>query len=126
MPGAARKRLTRRLKGPRLPEPKWNDSKAKAVASFSSLLRHPQAIYPFMLQPHVGTLPIKTAAPSGVNIRLRRMVLNIHLWIGLGFAVLLIPISHSDALLVWLLASASVALSRGGGVTNWAFGPEPM
>ena len=59
-----------------------------------------------MLQPHVGTLPIKTAAPSGVNIRLRRMVLNIHLWIGLGFAVLLIPISHSDALLVWLLASA--------------------
>lgn len=35
------------------------------------------------------------------NSRLRRLWLNIHLWIALGFAVLLVPISLSGALLVW-------------------------
>lgn len=69
---------------------------------------------------------------------LRRLWLNIHLWIGLGLAVLLIPISISGALLVWhdhldalvnpdryavtsgpaqapsaMLASASAALGKG-------------
>lgn len=32
---------------------------------------------------------------------LRRLWLNVHLWIGVGFAVLLIPISISGGLLVW-------------------------
>src|SRR6185436_3111506 len=78
------------------------------------------------------------AVPGARLIKLRRLWLNIHLWIGLGFAVLLIPISLSGALLVWhdhldaivnpdryavtqgqvqppsaLLASASAALGRG-------------
>jgi len=35
------------------------------------------------------------------NGRMRRVWLNIHLWIGLGLAVLLVPISLSGALLVW-------------------------
>ncbi|HTS42402.1 MAG TPA: PepSY domain-containing protein [Xanthobacteraceae bacterium] len=35
------------------------------------------------------------------NGRMRRLWLNIHLWIGLGLAVLLVPISLSGALLVW-------------------------
>jgi len=35
------------------------------------------------------------------NSRLRRLWLNIHLWIALTFAVLLVPISLSGALLVW-------------------------
>jgi uncharacterized iron-regulated membrane protein len=39
--------------------------------------------------------------PSSVNARLRRLWLNIHLCIGIGLAVLLIPISLSGALLVW-------------------------
>jgi uncharacterized iron-regulated membrane protein len=33
--------------------------------------------------------------------RLRRLWLNVHLWIGLGFAALLVPISLSGAPLVW-------------------------
>jgi len=33
--------------------------------------------------------------------RLRRLWLNVHLWIGVGLAVLLIPISISGGLLVW-------------------------
>ncbi len=32
---------------------------------------------------------------------LRRLWLNLHLWIGVGLAVLLIPISISGGLLVW-------------------------
>ena len=36
-----------------------------------------------------------------LNARLRRLWLNIHLWIGLGLAVLLVPVSLSGALLVW-------------------------
>jgi uncharacterized iron-regulated membrane protein len=32
---------------------------------------------------------------------LRRLWLNVHLWIGVGLAVLLIPISISGGLLVW-------------------------
>jgi uncharacterized iron-regulated membrane protein len=76
--------------------------------------------------------------PASLNGRLRRLWLNIHLWIGIGFAVLLVPISVSGALLVWhdhvdaivnpdryavtegvtqppsaLLASAGVAVGRG-------------
>jgi len=39
--------------------------------------------------------------PATLNARLRRLWLNVHLWIGLGLAVLLIPISLSGALLVW-------------------------
>ena len=39
--------------------------------------------------------------PAPLNARLRRLWLNIHLWIGLGLAVLLVPISLSGALLVW-------------------------
>lgn len=35
------------------------------------------------------------------NGRLRRLWLNVHLWIGLGLAALLVPISLSGALLVW-------------------------
>jgi uncharacterized iron-regulated membrane protein len=77
------------------------------------------------------------ASPARIG-RLRRLWLNIHLYIGLGLAVLLIPISLSGALLVWhdhvdavvnparyavtsgraqppsaLLASASASLGRG-------------
>src|ERR1700745_3882519 len=33
--------------------------------------------------------------------KLRRLWLNVHLWIGVGLAVLLIPISVSGGLLVW-------------------------
>ena len=33
--------------------------------------------------------------------QLRRLWLNVHLWIGVGMAVLLVPISLSGALLVW-------------------------
>lgn len=33
--------------------------------------------------------------------RLRRLWLNIHLWLGLGLALLLVPVSLSGALLVW-------------------------
>ena len=36
-----------------------------------------------------------------MNGRLRRLWLNIHLWLGIGLAVLLVPISFSGALLVW-------------------------
>ena len=39
--------------------------------------------------------------PAPLNARLRRLWLNIHLWIGLGAAALLVPISLSGALLVW-------------------------
>jgi uncharacterized iron-regulated membrane protein len=53
-----------------------------------------------MKHPTIGIFPIEPA-PSAWNGRLRRLWLNIHLWIGLGFAVLLIPISISGALLVW-------------------------
>ena len=35
------------------------------------------------------------------NSRLRKLWLNVHLCIALGLAVLLVPISHSGALLVW-------------------------
>jgi uncharacterized iron-regulated membrane protein len=38
---------------------------------------------------------------SSVNARLRRLWLNIHLWLGIGLAVLLVPISLSGAPLVW-------------------------
>jgi len=80
----------------------------------------------------------RSADPAARLGRLRRIWLNIHLWIGLGLAVLLIPISISGALLVWhdhvdalinpgryavtrgeaqapsaLLASASAALGKG-------------
>src|SRR4029079_843587 len=48
-----------------------------------------------------GILPNNAPMLSGVNSRLRRFWLNIHLCIGLGLAVLLIPISLSGALLVW-------------------------
>jgi uncharacterized iron-regulated membrane protein len=33
--------------------------------------------------------------------KLRRLWLNVHLWIGIGLAALLVPISISGALLVW-------------------------
>jgi len=38
---------------------------------------------------------------SSVNARLRRLWLNLHLWLGIGLAVLLVPISLSGSLLVW-------------------------
>ncbi len=47
--------------------------------------------------PHLPTNP-------GIDMRaatLRRLWLNVHLWIGVGLAVLLIPISMSGGLLVW-------------------------
>jgi uncharacterized iron-regulated membrane protein len=40
----------------------------------------------------------QVASRSG---RLRRFWLNVHLWLGLGVAVLLVPVSLSGALLVW-------------------------
>jgi uncharacterized iron-regulated membrane protein len=43
----------------------------------------------------------RAGAPAARLSALRRLWLNIHLWIGLGLAVLLIPISLSGALLVW-------------------------
>jgi uncharacterized iron-regulated membrane protein len=43
----------------------------------------------------------RAGAPTARLSALRRLWLNIHLWIGLGLAVLLIPISFSGALLVW-------------------------
>lgn len=43
----------------------------------------------------------RQSAPSAGLGRLRRLWLNVHLWLGLGFAVLLVPISISGALLVW-------------------------
>src|SRR4029078_5398369 len=91
-----------------------------------------------MSAPNIGILPNNAPMLSGVNSRLRRLWLNIHLCIGLGLALLLIPISLSGALLVWhdhldalinparyavtsgqaqppsaLLASASASLGRG-------------
>jgi uncharacterized iron-regulated membrane protein len=39
--------------------------------------------------------------PGPAKARLRRLWLNIHLWIGLGLAVLLVPIGLSGSLLVW-------------------------
>jgi uncharacterized iron-regulated membrane protein len=39
--------------------------------------------------------------PGSATARLRRLWLNIHLWIGLGLAVLLVPIGLSGSLLVW-------------------------
>jgi uncharacterized iron-regulated membrane protein len=38
---------------------------------------------------------------SSTNGRMRRMWLNVHLWIGLALALLFVPISISGALLVW-------------------------
>ena len=35
------------------------------------------------------------------SAQLRRLWLNVHLWIGVGLALLLIPISVSGGLLVW-------------------------
>jgi uncharacterized iron-regulated membrane protein len=60
-----------------------------------------------------------TASPAARLGRLRRIWLNIHLWIGLGLAVLLIPISLSGALLVWhdhvdaLINPGRYAVTRG-------------
>jgi uncharacterized iron-regulated membrane protein len=39
--------------------------------------------------------------PAASNLRLRRIFVQIHLWLGIGLAVLLIPISLSGAALVW-------------------------
>lgn len=39
--------------------------------------------------------------PADLNARLRRVWLNIHLWIGLGLALLLVPIGLSGSFLVW-------------------------
>src|SRR5882724_6434025 len=39
--------------------------------------------------------------PGATNFRLRRVWLQIHLWLGVGLAILLIPISLSGAALVW-------------------------
>lgn len=39
--------------------------------------------------------------PAASNVRLRRIFVQIHLWLGIGLAVLLIPISLSGAALVW-------------------------
>jgi uncharacterized iron-regulated membrane protein len=41
------------------------------------------------------------AMPGATNIRLRRIWLQIHLWLGIGLAILLVPISLSGAALVW-------------------------
>jgi uncharacterized iron-regulated membrane protein len=51
-----------------------------------------------MQDPIVGILPKKLPRS---NARLRRLWLNFHLWIGLGLAILLVPISLSGAALVW-------------------------
>jgi len=39
--------------------------------------------------------------PGATNFRLRRVWVQIHLWLGIGLAILLIPISLSGAALVW-------------------------
>lgn len=39
--------------------------------------------------------------PGATNARLRRVWVQIHLWLGIGFALLLVPISLSGAALVW-------------------------
>jgi uncharacterized iron-regulated membrane protein len=39
--------------------------------------------------------------PAPASAPLRRLWLNVHLWIGLGLAILLVPVSLSGALLVW-------------------------
>ena len=39
--------------------------------------------------------------PGPINARLRRIWLNIHLWLGLGLALLLVPVGLSGSLLVW-------------------------
>jgi uncharacterized iron-regulated membrane protein len=39
--------------------------------------------------------------PGPTNARLRRLWLNFHLWLGLGLALLLVPIGLSGSLLVW-------------------------
>jgi uncharacterized iron-regulated membrane protein len=57
-------------------------------------------------------------SPSA-SARLRRLWLNIHLWLGLGFALLLVPIGLSGSLLVWhdhvdaLINPARYAVSAG-------------
>jgi len=58
-------------------------------------------------------------APAARLGRLRRLGVNVHLWIGLGLAALLIPISLSGALLVWhdhvdaLVDRARYAITQG-------------
>src|SRR3954471_7175568 len=39
--------------------------------------------------------------PAASNFRLRRVLVQVHLWLGIGLAVLLVPISLSGAALVW-------------------------
>src|SRR3954463_14756498 len=39
--------------------------------------------------------------PAAPKFRLRRVFVQIHLWLGIGLAVLLVPISLSGAALVW-------------------------
>jgi len=39
--------------------------------------------------------------PAASKFRLRRVFVQIHLWLGIGLAVLLVPVSLSGALLVW-------------------------
>ena len=57
--------------------------------------------------------------PARLNARLRRLWLNVHFWIGLGLALLLLPISLSGALLVWhdhldaLINPARYAVTQG-------------
>jgi uncharacterized iron-regulated membrane protein len=38
---------------------------------------------------------------GATNFRLRRVWVQIHLWLGIGLAILLVPISLSGAALVW-------------------------
>lgn len=60
--------------------------------------------------------------PTLSPARLRRLWLNVHLWIGLALAILLVPISLSGALLVWhdhldaLINPARYAVTEGPAV----------
>jgi uncharacterized iron-regulated membrane protein len=71
------------------------------------------AIYPFMARHYLGRLPEEADMPGPSKAGLRRLWLNIHLWLGIGLAVLLVPIGLSGSLLVWHdHLDAAVAPSR--------------
>src|SRR5262245_13013031 len=77
----------------------------------SSQLLHPKITcieqeYPWGAQGSIETRRPAISALGGEqrmlgSIKLRTMLWTLHRWVGIGFAVLLVPISISGALLVW-------------------------
>ncbi len=60
-----------------------------------------QSLYTQDKPEHIWNDDKERVMPAASNFRLRRVFVQIHLWLGLGLAVLLVPIGLSGAALVW-------------------------